>query len=155
MVLQNLRKWKKWYTVDNVPLFIKPFYLAGSFAVGGLQYLLMHRFVKASSTTTILGSDPRQQNIKCIYAVWHSEVFAFFTAMGEFPDLVCINHPLWYMKPIHVALGLLGTKEIFLGSTGNSGKDAVNNLAKRLQKGDCCSFVNPDGPGTVLLFRHG
>jgi lysophospholipid acyltransferase (LPLAT)-like uncharacterized protein len=56
-----------------------------------------------------------------------------------------MNHPAWYMKPIHVLLKLTGVKHICLGSTGNSGKEALVNVISYLRQRYNTS-VACDGP---------
>ena len=148
--------WRYWYRVDTVPLWFRPLYEVAANSLGIIQYNVLHKFVKATSVVTFEGLNPLEKNMNCIYAVWHSEIYAFLTSMGPFQDLAIINHPYWYMKPTHVSLKLLGVKEIFLGSTGHGGKDAVNQLAARLTAGGRSTFITPDGPdGPPGLLKKG
>ena len=66
-----------------------------------------------------------------------------------------MQHPVWYMKPIHVLLRLMGVKKIILGSTGHSGRDAAELLADDLRKG-YSTVLNPDGPhGPAFVLKKG
>ena len=56
-----------------------------------------------------------------------------------------MNHPAWYMKPIHVLLWLLGVRRLVLGSTGYEGREAATKLVKYLQEGYSAGIA-PDGP---------
>ena len=46
-----------------------------------------------------------------------------------------MQHPLWYMKPIHVVLGCIGVERIVLGSTGYHGREAARTLVEYLRAG--------------------
>ena len=59
---------------------------------------------------------------------------------------VWMQHPSWYMKPIHVLLRLIGVKKLVLGSTGHRGRDAADELVKYLRSG-YSTVLLPDGPG--------
>ncbi len=56
-----------------------------------------------------------------------------------------MNHPAWYMKPVHVLLRLTGVKHICLGSSGNSGKAALEKVIDYLRDG-YSTVVAADGP---------
>ncbi len=56
-----------------------------------------------------------------------------------------MNHPAWYMKPVHVLIWLLGVRRLVLGSTGFEGKEAATELVKYLQEG-YSTVILPDGP---------
>ena len=144
------RSWLELYRVDNVPPLIRPLYSALTHILGNMQFYLVHQFVTRTSEVTIFGPNPMLANTPCIYAVWHSDVFAFFSSFEKLPDMAALNHPYWYMKPIHLAIQKLGVKEIYLGSSGSGGMEALNQLADRLQRGDRSSFLNPDGPSGPL-----
>jgi lysophospholipid acyltransferase (LPLAT)-like uncharacterized protein len=154
--MKAVTNWRYWYRVDTVPSCFRSVYELATTALGIIQYQILHNFVKATSVVTVERANPAQENTYCIYAVWHSEVYAFLTSMGNVQDLAIINHPYWYMRPTHVSLKLLGVKEIFLGSTGHGGKEAVDQLAARLAAGGRSTFINPDGPnGPSGLIRKG
>ena len=140
------RPWKELYRVDNVPWVIWPFWFAISVIIGWSQYYLIHVLPHITSRVEILGKDPRQSHTPAIYAIWHSEIFALFTALRKMPGLVGLNHPLWYMKPTHVLLKRFGVERLFLGSTGHSGKEAAQRLAQFLRTHQNSTFINPDGP---------
>ena len=148
--------WLEWYRVDNVPLPLRPLYFTITHLFGNIQYYVIHKLVNCTSSIAISGSNPMLPKTPCIYAVWHSEVYAFFSSFERFPDMAILNHPYWYMKPTHIAMQKLGIKEIYLGSSGSGGMEALNQLAERLQKGDRSSFINPDGPsGPVGSVKKG
>jgi lysophospholipid acyltransferase (LPLAT)-like uncharacterized protein len=140
-----IKKFKHLYTVDKVPLLLKPFYYLFSYSFAYSHYcwnLLVHY----TSRIKIEYDNITDLKQKSIFMIWHSEIFAYFTAINHQPDLALINHPLWYMKPIHVFLKLFGVKKIFLGSSGHGGRQAAENLAKALSSKNYSTFINPDGP---------
>jgi lysophospholipid acyltransferase (LPLAT)-like uncharacterized protein len=66
-----------------------------------------------------------------------------------------MQHPVWYMKPIHVLLRLMGVKKIILGSSGHSGRDAADLLVDYLRLG-YSTVINPDGPnGPAFVPKKG
>jgi lysophospholipid acyltransferase (LPLAT)-like uncharacterized protein len=66
-----------------------------------------------------------------------------------------MQHPLWYMKPIHVFLRLIGVKKLVLGSTGHDGRQAADELAEHLRAG-YSTVLLPDGPaGPPRVLRRG
>ncbi len=52
---------------------------------------------------------------------------------------------MWVMKPIHNWLQLSRVKELALGSTGNSGKEALQKVIAFLKNG-YSTLITPDGP---------
>jgi lysophospholipid acyltransferase (LPLAT)-like uncharacterized protein len=66
-----------------------------------------------------------------------------------------MQHPIWYMKPIHVLLRLMGVKKIIMGSTGHSGREAADQLLDHLRQG-FSTVLNPDGPhGPAFVLKKG
>ena len=63
-----------------------------------------------------------------------------------------MNHPIWHMKPVHVMLGLTGVEHICLGSSGNSGMQALENVVSYLKQGYSTTVASdgPAGPAFVL-----
>ena len=63
-----------------------------------------------------------------------------------------MNHPAWYMKPIHVLLSLTGVEHICLGSSGNSGKVALEKVIGYLKHGYSTAIASdgPAGPAKEL-----
>ena len=149
------------YRVDNVPIFIRPqFYLYG-YGLG----LLLFVFVLCLRMTTkikISGREKLRKYPNHIFCLWHTYVpLALTGAMPLIPAVldrsaqVWMQHPAWYMKPIHVLLRFMGVKKIILGSTGHSGRDAADRLVVHLKRG-CSTVLNPDGPhGPSFILKKG
>jgi lysophospholipid acyltransferase (LPLAT)-like uncharacterized protein len=66
-----------------------------------------------------------------------------------------MNHPAWYMKPIHIFLGWMGVRSLVLGSSGHGGRAALAALVPHLRTG-AATFLNPDGPhGPAHVVKDG
>jgi hypothetical protein len=61
-----------------------------------------------------------------------------------------MQHPFWFMKPVHLFLRFIGIERIILGSTGHHGQEAADELVTCLRKG-CSTVLLPDGPIKSLL----
>ena len=149
------------YQVDKMPIIIRPqFYLYGY----GLGLLLFFFFLILRITTKvkISGREKLRNNSNHIFCLWHSYVpSALISATPLIPAVldrapqVWMQHPVWYMKPIHVLLRLIGVKKIILGSTGHSGRDAAERLVDHLRQG-FSTVLNPDGPhGPAFVLKKG
>lgn len=87
-----------------------------------------------------------------ILCIWHDTLVPFFSVFVNMDDQIWMNHPAWYMKPIHVLLKLTGVKQICLGSSGNSGKVALTNVINLLKQGYSTTVAidGPAGPNHIL-----
>jgi lysophospholipid acyltransferase (LPLAT)-like uncharacterized protein len=66
-----------------------------------------------------------------------------------------ITYPAAYIKPVHTALRLMGLKRLLLGSSGDEGKQAVNELAVLVKTG-WSTTISPDGPaGPARVLKKG
>jgi lysophospholipid acyltransferase (LPLAT)-like uncharacterized protein len=132
--------------VDDVPTLLKPAFHAYGYGVGGAMHSLIAwlrmtcRIERRTSEVAALG--PR---IECI---WHEHLPAYFAACLP-PDpttrYVWMNHPIWYMRPIHVLLAWNGVTELALGSTGHDGQAALEKVVAALA-GGASTLVAVDGP---------
>jgi len=149
------------YRVDNVPVIVRPqFYLYG-YGVGLLlfYYLLV---LRAATKVKIIGREKLSKRSNHIFCLWHSFVPLGLTSAAPLIPAVLdhapqawMQHPVWYMKPIHVLLRLMGVKKIILGSTGHSGRDAAELLVDLLRLG-YSTVINPDGPnGPAFVLKRG
>lgn len=91
-----------------------------------------------------------------IACAWHEALLPYFVAAMPYPRAhVWMNHPLWYMRGIHVFLGWMGVRKLVLGSSGHGGRAALAALVPELEKG-LPTFMNPDGPhGPARQVRDG
>ena len=119
------------YRVDKVPILIRPqFYLYG-YGLGLLLFFIL-LFLRVTTKVKISGHEKLREDSNHIFCLWHSFVpLALISATPLIPAALdrasqaWMQHPVWYMKPIHVLLRLMGVKKIILGSTGHSGRDAA------------------------------
>lgn len=146
--------------VDTVPILLRPVFLLYGYTLGFLVYCLC-RFTYATCTITFKGAN-LQQYPHHVLCIWHESLIAYFNVFNRVDRQVWMNHPAWYMKPIHVLLKLCGVEHICLGSSGNSGKEALANVIGYLKQG-YSTLVACDGPagpnhelkpGVLLMSRH-
>jgi lysophospholipid acyltransferase (LPLAT)-like uncharacterized protein len=149
------------YRVDNVPIVIRPqFYLYG-YGLGLLLFLYL-LILRATLKIKIVGSEKLKKNSNHIFGLWHSFIplglagaTPLIHAVLDHAPQAWMQHPIWYMKPIHVLLRFMGVKKIILGSTGHSGRDAAERLVDYLRTG-YSTVINPDGPnGPVFVLKKG
>jgi lysophospholipid acyltransferase (LPLAT)-like uncharacterized protein len=131
-------------------------FLAGSYIVGGI-YFGLFSLTKASCRVVKHGAENLKPGQHYIFCLWHTYWWPYFVVNARFDrPHVWINHPKWYMKPIHLALTWMGVREIILGSEGEEGRAAIDALAAQLAAGRCSTTISPDGPaGPDRHFRKG
>jgi len=149
------------YWVDNVPIIIRPqFYLYG-YGLGLLLFFYL-LILRVTTNIKIIGREKLIKNSNHIFSLWHSFVPIGLTsatplipAVLDRAPQVWMQHPVWYMKPIHFLLRLMGVRKIILGSTGHSGRDAADLLVDYLRLG-YSTVINPDGPnGPAFIVKKG
>ncbi len=133
------------YTVNNVPFFLKPFFYLVSYfvAISLFAYALIVHF---TCKIEILGQEHLVGRQNYIFCHWHTFIPLYYSVF--YPHLhlhVWLQHPLWYMKPIHLILRFAGIKKIILGSSRFSGRKAADELVEYL-KGGYSTVILPDGP---------
>jgi lysophospholipid acyltransferase (LPLAT)-like uncharacterized protein len=149
------------YRVDTVPIIIRPpFYLYG-YGLGLLLYFHL-LILRVTTKVKIVGREKLTKNQNHIFSLWHSffpvgliSVTPLIPAVLDGAPQAWMQHPLWYMKPMHVLLRLMGVNKIILGSTGYSGRDAAELLVDYLRSG-YSTVINPDGPdGPSFVLKKG
>ena len=149
------------YPVDKVPNFIRPQFLLYGYGLG-LFLFLFFLVLRITTKVKISGREKLRKDSNHIFCLWHSFVpAALISATPLIPAVLdrapqaWMQHPFWYMKPIHVLLRLMGVKKIILGSTGHSGRDAAERLLDHLRQG-FSTVLNPDGPsGPAFVLKKG
>lgn len=129
--------------VDNIPWYLKPFFWLFGYGIGVFYFVyswLMHATCKIKFTGA-----PIPQSSAAVYCIWHKNLLLYFTVFPKVKKQVWMNHPAWYMKPVHVLLYLTGVEHICLGSSGNSGKAALEKVIAFLKQG-YSTTVACDGP---------
>jgi lysophospholipid acyltransferase (LPLAT)-like uncharacterized protein len=145
---------KNKYTIFNVPFYWKPVYWVYGYSLGFLMYLLVV-LQHTTCKVRIHGEEYLLPGQNYIFCCWHQDLTGFFASMFDFSNYRILNHPVWYMKPVHVCLRLMGIKKIYFGSSGHSGKAAAIELTEALKSG-CDTFITPDGPsGPLNTFQKG
>ncbi len=145
--------------VDTVPLLWRPLFYLYGWIFGLLLYVFSYT-LHLTCRIRWEGSQLKQQP-HYIFSIWHESLVPFFAVFIRMSDQVWMNHPAWYMKPIHVLLRLTGVQHICLGSSGNSGKEALANVITYLRDGYSTSLAvdGPAGPyhelkpGCLLMSR--
>jgi lysophospholipid acyltransferase (LPLAT)-like uncharacterized protein len=140
--------------VDDVPWWWRPFHLAGWWAIALPVYLFMV-LQRSTCRVEIVGRQRLVARENHIFAYWHENVwslfiFFLFSAHGQ----VWMQHPARYMKGVHNVLALMGVR-IVLGSRGDEGQRAADEIARRVGAG-ASTAVAPDGPGgPVRVLKRG
>jgi len=149
------------YRVDKVPIIIRPQFFLYGYGLGLLLFFYL-LILRVTTKVKIVGREKLIKNSNHIFSLWHSFVpLGLTSATPKIPSVLdrapqaWMQHPVWYMKPIHVLLRLMGVKKIILGSTGHSGRDAAELLADYLRLG-YSTVINPDGPnGPAFILKKG
>ena len=133
------------YRVDNIPLMLKPLFHLYAYATAGLMYSLM-MIIYATCKVAWEGEEHPAPFKNHIYATWHENLLPYFMVYHWYREsYTWINHPLWFMKPVHIVLRWMGMKKLFLGSSGHGGRDAMMQVVEHLKSG-YNTLINPDGP---------
>jgi 1-acyl-sn-glycerol-3-phosphate acyltransferase len=98
------------YQVDKVPIIIRPqFYLYG-YGLGLFLFLYL-LFLRLTTKVKISGREKLRENANHIFCFWHNSGFLAFTSVTPLIPSVLdrsqqawMQHPSWYMKPIHILL---------------------------------------------------
>ncbi len=138
--------------VDNLPFYWKSFFWLYGY-VFGICFYLYCKFIYYTRPVKFAGAAlPKQP---AVYCIWHEDLVLYFSVFHQVEKQVWMNHPAWYMKPVHVLLHLTGVQHICLGSSGNSGKQALENVIGFLKQG-YSTTVACDGPaGPPLVMKPG
>ena len=113
-----------------------------SYALGWFLYLWT-LLVKLTCKIKFVGEP--LPDTPAAYCIWHKDLAIYFSVFNKVQKQAWLNHPAWYMKPIHVLLHLTGVEHICLGSSGNNGKAALENVMGYLKQG-YSTMVAVDGP---------
>jgi lysophospholipid acyltransferase (LPLAT)-like uncharacterized protein len=143
------------YRVDTVPWPTRPVYLAITWVLGLILYLY-YLCCRLTSRIVIEGPGNHDLSQHSIFCMWHESWWSYFVVFLRYPSAhAMITHPAAYMKPVHTVFRLMGLKRLLLGSSGEEGKRAVNELARLLQQG-WSTTISPDGPyGPLRVLKKG
>lgn len=137
--------------VDAVPVPLRPF--LGLYGYAGAAALFMYYLVQRPTTRVIVdGATQLSPSGNYIFCQWHDSIsLGFQMSVPRLPRILrgaphaWMQHPLWYMKPIHLFLRIIGVRSIVLGSTGHEGRSAADALVDLLRAG-YSTVILPDGP---------
>ena len=117
------------YRVDNVPKFWKPIWLACSWVLGLVAWLLLN-LLNATCRVEIENRSDLEDRQNFIYSLWHEFWFLWFVAfVRSHRRHAWMQHPAAYMKSVHIALQLMGVR-VLLGSGGEEGRKATTTLVR-------------------------
>jgi lysophospholipid acyltransferase (LPLAT)-like uncharacterized protein len=133
------------YRVDTIPRAIRPFYLAITWTLGLILYTY-YFCCRVTSQILIEGPGDHDLSRHSIFCMWHESWWSYFVVFLRCPSAhAMITHPAAYMKPVHTLFRLMGVKRLLLGSSGEEGKRAVNEVAQLVRQG-WSTTISPDGP---------
>jgi lysophospholipid acyltransferase (LPLAT)-like uncharacterized protein len=133
------------YRVDTVPWVARPFYLAAAWALG-LALYLYYVACRLTSRISIDGPGNHDLSQHAIFCLWHDSWWVYSVVFVRYRSAhATFSHPAAYMKPVHTAFRLMGLKPLLLGSSGEEGRRAANDLARLVQNG-WSTTISPDGP---------
>ena len=140
--------------VDTVPFWLKPCFNLWGHSTGTLLSALIAR---RRRTLHIDSIGPGLHHTPAIYCIWHEDLVHLFVSMPHLHQpQVWMNHPMWYMKPVHVFLAQMGITKLALGSTGHGGQAALERLAHLLRETGASTTLAVDGPnGPPYHLRKG
>jgi lysophospholipid acyltransferase (LPLAT)-like uncharacterized protein len=142
------------YRVDNVPAWWRPFWLAYSW-IAGIVFWCAWNLLILTCRIRFEGEQHHVGRENYIYSLWHESWFLYFAAFVQSDRRhVWLQHPDAYMKPVHVALRLVGIR-FLLGSSGEEGREAARELVNCL-RGGSSTAISPDGPhGPCRVLKKG
>jgi len=142
------------YRVDNVPAWWRPFWLAYSW-IAGICFWCAWNLLILTCRIRFEGEQHHVGHENYIYSLWHESWFLYFAAFVQSRRRhVWLQHPDAYMKPVHVALRLVGIR-FLLGSSGEEGREAARELVNCL-RGGSSTAISPDGPhGPCRVLKKG
>ncbi len=138
------------FRVDDVPWPLAPLFHLYGYGVGAVLYALVR--VLRALVRVQWDDGERAAGAGRILCAWHENVVLYFIVRPPLAGQVWINHPYWYMRPVHVLLGWSGVERVIPGSTGAGGRAAADELAVALADGGSTAMFSdgPAGPAHVL-----
>lgn len=132
------------YRVDNVPIVLRPFWLGYSWVVA-LSIWIFLVILQATCKIRIQNHIDFCGQRNFVYSLWHRFWFLWAVSfVRSHRRHAWLQHPAAYMKPIHIGLKLMGIR-VLLGSGGEEGRKAANDLVDLLRQG-WSTVISPDGP---------
>jgi len=144
------------YRVDNVPVAIRPLYLA-IMALGGLAiyayFLVCHLTCRIRFEGEVSALAAARSRILCL---WHKDWWSYFAVRARTREpQAMMAHPAAYMGAMYVAAWLTGIRKFMLGSEREEGRRAADQVVDYLRRGFSTS-ISPDGPaGPPRVLKKG
>lgn len=144
---------------DTAPTALRPVLAAYGYTLAAACYAwcLVQR---VTLKIEIRGAEHVETQRGYIFCHWHGAIpLMLQCSVPRMPGVLrgrphaWMQHPLWYMKTVHVFIRLIGVRRIVLGSTGHDGRKAADELAALLRAG-YSTFVFPDGPAGPRQTLH-
>lgn len=137
--------------VDEIPGPLLPAFHAYGYGVGALLHGIEQTLRHTCRFERLEVAAPGAR-IECI---WHEHLPAYIAAYLPPAPGRCyawMNHPVWYMRPVHVLLAWSGVETLALGSTGHGGQAALDRVVEYVREGYSTSVAvdGPSGPAHVL-----
>jgi lysophospholipid acyltransferase (LPLAT)-like uncharacterized protein len=149
------------YRVDTAPLPVR--WVLALYGYG-LALLLLASWIADRRTLTVRihHAERLVPGTSYIFCHWHETILLSFmsmvwprAALWRGRQYVWMQHPFWYMKPVHALLYLLGVTKLVLGSTGHGGREVADELVRELENGHS-TVILPDGPaGPPRVLKRG
>jgi lysophospholipid acyltransferase (LPLAT)-like uncharacterized protein len=143
------------YRVDSVPWPVRPAYLALTWVCGAFFYVY-YWICRVTSHIAIEGPGNLDLSQHAIFCLWHESWWSYFVVFLRYRSPhAMMSHPAAYMRPAHVVFRLMGAGHIVLGSSGEEGRRAANQIA-RLAAAGYSTTISPDGPyGPPRVLKKG
>lgn len=133
------------YTVQNAPFPLKQLNVLYGTVLGLIMYLI-NRLYRLTLRIEYVGKEHLNESPNHINAFWHENLLIYFVVNLRFKQKqIWLQHPMLFMKPVHVLAKLMGVNELAYGSSGNKGKAALDRVMHQLKNG-YSTMINPDGP---------
>lgn len=148
------------YRVDALPFALQPLILLYGYGLGLLFYA--YCVVVGATIRVVVERETDLGDANYIFCHWHEAIMLLFHTQAPRlrADLArrphaWLQHPIWFMKPIHVLLRRIGVEILVLGSTGHDGRRGADELVDLLKCGHSTVFF-PDGPhGPPRILKRG
>lgn len=143
------------YTVNNIPIFLKPFLFIFGW-IGGFCLCFINIFFRNLIKIEYIHPEHVNESRNFILTVWHENLSLYFISHPKFRRKhIWLSFPFWFMKPVHIMKKILGIQEIAYGASGHDGKKALKLVIQRLSEG-WSTYLSPDGPqGPVRVMKNG
>ena len=133
------------YTVQDAPRLLKLVFTVYGWILA-LLWFTTALIWRSTLRIRIEGKENLEGRPNSIYVFWHENLPMYFLIFLKVNGpQIWLQHPLLFMKPVHVMLKLMGVKELVYGSSGHNGKAALARVVAKVKEG-YSTVITPDGP---------